>query len=187
MVQLTVDDLKKKQSVRATFKLPEKTIALLAMVARHLGIKQKSLFDQLNGDPAVLEQVMRDSREFVEDQGARQQKTFVISRDSLASLNATAKRENISRDLLLEISISRLLSVMAKEIEQHKKREKIAAEMREHLLQGKKLMNRAGRMLGDDDRLYEMLDKQSQLAHRHIDEIETIVEQGAAMEACGEC
>jgi hypothetical protein len=183
MVQLTADFLKQNQSVRATFKLPEKTISLLAMVARHLGIKQKSLFDQLNGDPAVLEQVMRDSRKFVQDQGDRSQKTFVISRNSLATLNATAKRENISRDLLLEISINRLLAVMVREIKQHKKRKKIAAEMTEHLLQKKKLKIRAGRLLGNEDRLCEMLDKQLQLAHSHIDEIETMVEHGAALEA----
>lgn len=182
MNNITVDDLKKKQSIRATFKLPKKTISLLGMVARHLGIKQKSLFDQLNGDPAVLEQVVRDSCEFVGDTRGRQQKTFVISRDSLSSLNATAKRENISRDLLVEISISRLLSVMAKEIEKHKRRKKIATEMKKQLLQGEKLMGRAGRLLGDDDRLCQMLEMQMQLAHRHIDEIEAIVKQGTAME-----
>ena len=52
--RLTVDDLKGKQSVRATFRLPQQVIELLTLIAGQLGIKQKSLFDQLIEDSAVL-------------------------------------------------------------------------------------------------------------------------------------
>lgn len=183
MIKLTVDDLKKKQSVRATFRLPQQTISLLRMVAKQLGVKQKSLFDQLVDDPAVLTQVIRDSREFVKDQKDRQQKTFVISRDSLVSINTTAKQENIPRDLLVEISISRLLPIIVKELDKHKKRKELLVDMKEHLLQGEKIMRKADKVLGSDDRLFKMLRKQMRLAHKNIAEIETLIEQGTAMEA----
>ena len=47
--QTTVSDLRGKQSVRATFKLSQKTINAMSIVSVHLGIKQKSLFDHLMG------------------------------------------------------------------------------------------------------------------------------------------
>lgn len=47
-------DLRGRQSVRATFKLSEKAIDALSIVAIHLGIKQKSLFDQLINDTSSL-------------------------------------------------------------------------------------------------------------------------------------
>ncbi len=40
-------DLRGRQSVRATFKLSARAIEALSIVAVHLGIKQKSLFDQV--------------------------------------------------------------------------------------------------------------------------------------------
>ena len=182
MKKLTVDDLKKKQSVRATFRLPQRTISLLSTVARQLGVKQKSLFDQLNDDPAALAQIMKDSQEFVEDLKERRQKTFVISRDSLMSINTAAKRENISRDLLVEISISRLLPIIANERERNRKRKVILADMKAHLLQGKKILGKSDALLGRDDRLFEILEKQIRLAHKDIDEIDALIEQGTTVE-----
>ena len=43
-------DLRGKQSIRATFKLSEKSIEIISVVASRLGIKQKSLFDHLIDD-----------------------------------------------------------------------------------------------------------------------------------------
>jgi hypothetical protein len=42
--------LRGRQSVRATFKLSEKAIGAISIVATHLGSKQKSLFDHLIDD-----------------------------------------------------------------------------------------------------------------------------------------
>ena len=44
------EDLRGRQSVRATFKLSSRAIDALSIVAAHLGIKQKSLFDHLIED-----------------------------------------------------------------------------------------------------------------------------------------
>ena len=46
----TPKDLRGRQSVRATFKLSAKAIEAISIVAVHLGIKQKSLFDHLIED-----------------------------------------------------------------------------------------------------------------------------------------
>jgi len=43
----TPEGLRGRQSVRATFKLSAKAIEAMSIVAVHLGIKQKSLFDHL--------------------------------------------------------------------------------------------------------------------------------------------
>ena len=182
MITLTADDLRKKQSVRATFKLPQETISLLSLAAKQLGVKQKSLFDQLTDDPFTLTQMVQETQEFVEDQKNRQQKTFVISRDALLSINTTAKQENISRNRLVEISISRLLPIIARELKRHNKRKKIVADMKEHLLQGEKILQKADKLLGNDDRVSEMLEEQQRFARKNIAEISALIERGTAME-----
>lgn len=58
---LTVNNLIGRQFVRATFKLPQDVINLLAAIAAQLGIKKKSLFDQLLKNTAELEEIARKS------------------------------------------------------------------------------------------------------------------------------
>ena len=53
-------DLRGKQSVRATFKLTEGCIDAISIVAAHLGIKQKSLFDHLVEDDRSLRSIARE-------------------------------------------------------------------------------------------------------------------------------
>ena len=50
----TALDLRGRQSVRATFKLSPGAIEALSVVAAHLGIKQKSIFDHLIEDAQSL-------------------------------------------------------------------------------------------------------------------------------------
>ncbi|MEK6194066.1 MAG: hypothetical protein N2F24_07555, partial [Deltaproteobacteria bacterium] len=52
--QARTSDLRGRQSVRATFKLTEACIGAISIVAAHLGIKQKSLFDHLVEDISTL-------------------------------------------------------------------------------------------------------------------------------------
>lgn len=51
----TMFDLRGKQSVRATFKLSQKAIDAIGLVAIHMGIKQKSLFDHIIEDMDALD------------------------------------------------------------------------------------------------------------------------------------
>ncbi len=79
-------ELRGKQSVRATFKLSENAINAITTVSIHLGIKQKSLFDHLIEDMKSLEQIAREISTHDHIQRARIQKTYVLSRRTLSSL-----------------------------------------------------------------------------------------------------
>ncbi|MDH3349081.1 MAG: hypothetical protein OEM02_13410 [Desulfobulbaceae bacterium] len=181
-IRLTVDDLKRKQSVRATFRLPHQVIELLSVIAGQLGIKQKSLFDQLIEDSKILGQVAQEVQGYAGDKQDRQQKTFVISRRSLLSLNETAKQQKIPRDLLVEVSIKRLLPIIDDELARHKKRKVLLSKMKSYLQQGQDLLEEVGEQLGENDLLYEMIQGQVELAQRNISVVDTIVEKGKPME-----
>ncbi|MDJ0811543.1 MAG: hypothetical protein QNJ01_15680, partial [Desulfobacterales bacterium] len=56
-------DLRGKQSVRATFRLTARAIDAISVVAFHLGIKQKSLFEHLIEDDQTLSQIARQVQE----------------------------------------------------------------------------------------------------------------------------
>ena len=94
-------DLKGKQSVRTTFRLSEQTINVVSIVASHLGIRQKSLFDHLMEDMATLETIASQVQDSGPLQPQRIQKTYVISRRSLASLEQIAREHHASRDALV--------------------------------------------------------------------------------------
>ena len=79
---LSLDSLKGMQSVRATFTLPENMINLLSTVANQLGVKQKSIFDRLVENKHMLYDVADEAQKSTSGNHKRQQKTFVISRNS---------------------------------------------------------------------------------------------------------
>lgn len=60
---LTSVSLKKKQSVRATFRLPDEIINLLSIVVSPLGLKQKLLIDQLIADKELLDRLVEICKE----------------------------------------------------------------------------------------------------------------------------
>ncbi|TKB25135.1 hypothetical protein FCL47_15930 [Desulfopila sp. IMCC35006] len=180
--QISFDELRKKQSVRATFKLPQEVIDLLGVIAGQLGIKQKSLLDQLIEDTSLLARLAQETEQNETDQSARRQKTFVISRSSLRSINDVARRENISRDTLVEISIKRLLPIIETELEKHITRKKILKEMHSYLKLTENLLEKTEKLLGRDDVLYDMLEKQLSLAEKNIMAVSAIIEKGMPME-----
>ncbi len=179
---LTMEALKGKQSVRATFRLPQQIIDLLALVAGQLGIKQKSLFDQLMEDATLLESVAEEAREDSNDREARRPKTFVVSRHSLRLLNEAAKRKSVSRDLLVEISIKRLLPIIKSEAEKHMKRKALLKDMKTQLHQGRTLLEKTGDLLGKEDFLYTMVKDQVALAQKNFSTVSRIVKKGKPME-----
>lgn len=179
---ISFDELRKKQSVRATFKLPQEVIDLLGVIAGQLGIKQKSLLDQLIEDTSLLARLAQEIEQIETDQSARRQKTFVISRSSLHSINDLAKKENIPRDILVEISIKRLLPIIENELEKHSTRKTILKEMITSLKVTENLLEKTEKMLGKDDVLYDMLEKQRSLAEKNILAVNAIIEKGMPME-----
>lgn len=180
--EISFDELKKKQSVRATFKISQESIDLLGVIAGQLGIKQKSLLDQLMEDTSLLAKLAEEADPFPKDHAPRRQKTFVISRSSLITLNIIARKQNISRDALVEISINRLLPIIETELKKHIIRKNILKEMKGHLKLGENLRQKAQKLLGENDVLYEMLEKQTILAQKNVSIVDSIIEKGMPME-----
>ena len=118
----TFDDLRGRQSVRATFKLSNNCIDAISIVSKQLGIKQKSLFDHLLQDLEALNTIADQVRNAKLQSPNRVQKTFVISRSTLLSLEEVAHEFNASRDALIEYSIQRLLPVIKRERKRHLRR-----------------------------------------------------------------
>ena len=150
----TPKDLRGRQSVRATFKLSAKAIETMSIVAVHLGIKQKSLFDHLIEDVQSLKLIAREIESERFSAISRIQKTFVISRKTLSSLDETSKRFNAPRDALVEYSIQRLLPVLAREREKHQRRKDILRDMNENMEHGLKILQKSRTLLGKDDPVF---------------------------------
>ena len=144
-------DLRGRQSVRATFKLSEKAIEAMSVVAVHLGIKQKSLFDHLIEDMQSLKVIAREVEPERFSTINRIQKTFVISRKTLSNLDETSRQFNAPRDALVEYSIQRLMPVINRERERHRKRKEILGDVNEHLENGLEILEKSRALLGVDD------------------------------------
>ena len=175
-------DLRGRQSVRATFKLSARAINAISILSEQLGIKQKSLFDQLIEDKSVLDIVAENALESEASDESRRQKTFVLSRRSLEVLDTVARQKEIPRDLLVEVSIQRLLPVMLTEKEKHRKRTIIYKEMENYLGQGRKLLEKAGKILNKQDLAYTLLENAVGVCEEKVSELREIVEKGQSME-----
>ncbi len=175
---LSAETLKGRQSVRATFRLPDEIIALLGLAASQLGLKQKSIFDQLFEDEQALGKAAADAKNCQTLKNGRRPKTFVLSRKSLLSLNVIAQRENVPRDLIVESSIQRLLPIINAEQEKHQKREKVYDETIKHLRQGRIILHRAAGRLGENDQLYEIFQGIVNQYEEKFREMNGIIEKG---------
>jgi hypothetical protein len=174
--------LKGKQSVRTTFRLSERTINAVSIVASLLGIRQKSLFDHLMEDMATLEAIANQ----VQDSGPlhkqRIQKTYVISRRSLACLEQTAREHHASRDALVEFSVRRLLPLIKQEQEMFVKRKAVLKEYARYVAEGKKLLDKVRKFLGDDDPVAEELESAVAAGESTLQKIDSFIEKGKVIE-----
>lgn len=152
-------DLRGRQSVRATFKLTARAIETMSAVSIHLGIKQKSLFDHLVDDIRALEAIAREVRTTTADDDSRVQKTFVLSRRTLNSLEQAAESFQTRRDTLVEHSIQRLIPVIEKEKEKHQMRKALLDRINEFIESGEKLWQEARVQLGEEDPVFDELDR----------------------------
>ena len=175
-------DLRGRQSVRATFKLSERAIDAMSIVAVHLGIKQKSLFDHLIEDIQSLNLIAREVES--ERFGAlnRVQKTFVISRKTLSNLDETSKRFNAPRDALVEYSIQRLMPVITRERERHRKRKEILRDMNEHLENGLEILKKSRSQLGEEDPVSVKLESAMRSLVNAQGHVRAFVEKGEIIE-----
>jgi hypothetical protein len=175
-------ELRGRQSVRATFRLSARAIDVLSIMARQLGIKQKSLFDHLIEDVKSLNVIANEIEDEAFSALDRVQKTFVVSRRTLSCLEQTSRQFNAPRDALVEYSIQRLLPVIAKERERHSTRKAILNDINAHLAQGLKILQKAQSLLGEDDPVYARFETAMHSLISSQGHIENYVKKGSVIE-----
>jgi hypothetical protein len=175
-------DLRGRQSVRATFKLTTRAIETMSAVSIHLGIKQKSLFDHLVDDIKALEVIAREAQTTKFDEPSRVQKTFVLSRRTLNSLELASVNFQTSRDALVEYSIQRLMPVITKEKEKHQKRKALLSRINEFLESGEQIMREAREWLGEEDPVFDELARAMTVLLNARDDIAVFIDKGKIIE-----
>lgn len=175
-------DLKGRQSVRTTFKLPPRSIDALSLLAGQLGIKQKSIFDHLVDDTRALQALAREieKREAVEEN--RVAKTYVISRKTLENLEQVCKRYQTPRDALVEFSIERIMPLIQEEKKKHENRKRLQKKLAQLLLDSKALLEESGQLLDRDDPVFEQVYQIARSVKSNSDEINDIIERGRRLE-----
>ncbi len=180
--QPTPKDLRGRQSVRATFKLSAKAIEAMSIVAVHLGIKQKSLFDHLIEDVQSLKLIAGEVESERFNATSRIQKTFVISRKTLSCLDETSKHYNAPRDALVEYSIQRLMPVITRERERHRRRKEILREMDVNIENGLRTLQKSKTLLGEDDPVFIKLEATMKTLVNTQRDIAAFIEKGKIIE-----
>ncbi len=175
-------DLRGRQSVRATFRLSEACIEAISILSAQLGIKQKSVFDHLMEDAQVLKNMARELANAEFNPQGRIQKTFVISRRSLSSLDMISSQHDTPRDALVEYSVRRLLPLIANERKKHEIRKELLAEISDHFAEGKKLLSKAVEMVGTDDPIADKLSTTISVYKNALDDITSFIERGKIIE-----
>ena len=175
-------DLRGRQSVRATFKLTQRAIEAMSAVSIHLGIKQKSLFDHLIDDINALEVIAQEVGIEKIEAPRRVQKTYVLSRKTLSCLDRAAKEFTASRDALVEYSIQRLLPVIAKEKDRHRKRKELLKKIDDFLVSGRQILEEADTTLGAGDPVYDEFEKALMVLLNSRNDISEFIEKGEMIE-----
>ena len=175
-------DLRGKQSVRATFKLSQKAIDSIGLVAIHMGIKQKSLFDHIIEDMAALDDLAKTIHIRQFNKIHRKQKTFVLSRKTIDALSAISETYDMPRDALVEYSVKKLESVILAEKLRHEERKKLQKQMITHFETGEALYKNAIDILGQEDPFCRRFEKAIAMARRTTQEVNEFLEKSKVLE-----
>lgn len=170
-----------RQSVRTTFKLSERAISGLSLLSGQLGIKQKSLFDHLMDDQRTLALLTEESANY-EIAEPRTTKTYVISKRSFDNLDLVSRRYQIPRDLLVELSIERIIPLLIQEKEKHEKRKEILKSMQELFENGKEILTTVHDELGPDDPVFRRMSQMVRNIKGCCEDIDNCVEKGKKIE-----
>ena len=174
-LEIDADELKKRQSVRTTFKLPEKTINLLKISAKHLGIKQKTLLDQLIEDETILNVLAKESQTHCRNDSDCRPKTFVLSRKALDLIDVMLNRYDIARDVLVDLSITRLASYIESLSEKHDQRRSLLKEIDKYQQLLEKLSSKAKATFKQEDSFRMKLEGLTQTTQKSVGEIRKLV------------
>jgi len=180
--EASFSDLLGRQSVRATFRLSERAIEAIAIVAGHLGIKKKSLFDHLMDDATTLNAIAKNLSSLKLHNHPRIQKTFVLSRKTLDSLEQISRTFDTPRDSLVEYSIQRLEAIIRAEREKHELRKSLIGEVEAHVLKSKAMLDKARKLLGENDIVCKSMERHFESGVQTFKEIEEIVCKGRMIE-----
>lgn len=175
-------DLRGKQSVRATFKLSQKAIDAIGLVAIHMGIKQKSLFDHIIEDHRALDELAQTIRIRQFKQIERKQKTFVLSRKTIEALTTISETYNMPRDALVEYSIKKLESVIQTEKLRHGERKKLALKMADRFEAVNALYRETAERLGPEDPFCLQMEKAVLALDRTRQDVEDFLEKSSVLE-----
>ena len=175
-------DLRGKQSVRATFKLSQKAIDAIGLVAIHMGIKQKSLFDHIIEDMEALDHLAQNIRIRQFKKIPRRQKTFVLSRRTIEALETISRTHDTPRDALVEYSVKKLESIISAEKARHEERKKLMADVNAHFTQGRALYQKAVNVLGKNDPFCRRLEKALFACGKSQAELESFIEKSRVLE-----
>lgn len=175
-------DLRGRQSVRTTFRLSARTIDAVSIVATHLGIKQKSLFDHLIEDIHSVSSIADKIGPGEPRKRQGVQKTYVISRKSLLYLDQISKEYDTPRDVLVERSVQRLLPIIAREREKHNNRKKILGSLRQYVVAGRQLLSKSMDILGEEDPVLIKLKATIAVTENAYRDIDLSIEKGNTIE-----
>ncbi len=178
----SASDLMGRQSVRATFRLTEQCIDAISILSKHLGIKQKSLFDHLIEDTRSLRMIANEAPFSGIMKRTRIQKTFVMSRKTLLSLEEISNAFNAPRDALVEISVQRLLPIIAGEGKKHQQRKASFGRIQNHFKTGLALLEETRQRLGADDPLSAMLQGALAAYENAYQHMEAFMDRGKLLE-----
>jgi hypothetical protein len=176
-------DLRGKQSVRATFRLTSRAIDAISVVAVHLGIKQKSLFEHLIEDAQTLSHIAQQVQERSFQARDRVQKTYVLSRRTLNMLQEACETFDAPRDALVEYSILRLMPVIEEERKKHLRRKVMLEDIADHVRQGERVLAKIEKSLGGDDPVYHGYRQALRSLKQAEQEIADYIEKGKSIEA----
>ena len=176
-LQLDPDELKAKQSVRTTFRLTDKTINLMKVAAKHLGIRQKTLLDQILEDEKALNLLADDAITYARNENKCRPKTLVLSQKALDLMGEISYRYDIPRDFLIELSVARLASYINSLAETHAKRRTFMEELDQYSTHISDLFNKAGNMLQEDDVFKVKLGNLFDRTQRQVEEIRKTVKE----------
>ncbi len=180
--QMTTSALRGRQSVRATFRLTAACIEAITVVATQLGIKQKSLFDHITEDTKLLELLAREVDQRQTRLPSRVQKTYVISRRSLRSLDEISQTFNAPRDALIELSVKRLLPVIEREQIRHRQRKQMLETIEAHFKEGQQVLKEIERVLGAGDVVHTKLESAMTTYANALNQIAATVARGEIIE-----
>ena len=147
--------LKGKQSVRTSFKLSEGCIQAINIVATLLGIKHRSLFDYIVEDTDSLETLAKEIINKNPTNGKGSQKSFIVSRETLQAIDNLCEKLKISRDSLIELSVRRLLPIIEKEMEGHRKRMELFELVDKQYQNSRYILDMIKKSVGVEDPAYK--------------------------------